>query len=136
MKFINLRDREINVNISKYNIDWDKKVSKPQKAVKDFLFPYWKFDHCLEEFRIPNSLLRIDLINVSRQIIVEVSPRQHQKFNSFLHGDRFKFLECLKRDQQKRDFAEKNHYTFVELLEEDLSNLSKTLFLEKYNVIL
>lgn len=136
MKLINLNRKEVNINTAKYKINWDKQISKPQKVVKDFLYPFWKSDNCFEELRIPNSLLRIDLLNITRKIIVEVSPRQHQEFNSFLHGNRFEFLASIKRDEQKRVFAELNNYKFVELYESDIKNLSKTLFLEKFNIFL
>jgi hypothetical protein len=136
LKFINLKNRLVDIPINKYNIDWDRAVSKPQKKVKDFLFPYWQYDHCCEEFRIPNSLLRIDIINLVKKIIVEVSPGQHQKFNPFFHKDRFEFLESIKRDSQKRKFAELNNYTFIELHDEYLLKLSHSLFLEKFGVSL
>ena len=41
MKVTGLNGRPYSVNLLKYRIDWDHKVSAPQKAVKDFLRPYW-----------------------------------------------------------------------------------------------
>jgi len=83
----------VSVNIAGYLIDWDKVVSKPQKQVSDFLRRYWAADCVLSELRIPGSLLRLDIVNVSKKIVVEVSPDSiHKNYNPFMHGDRRAFL--------------------------------------------
>ena len=132
MKFKKLNSQKVvNVAITDYVIDWNHKVSGPQKLVKDFLKPYWKADCILEEFRIPGSKLRIDLFNISKHIVLEVSPIQHQEFNEFFHKTRAGFLQALKRDMDKRKWAEDNEFTFIELYEDDLSNLTVKWFAAK-----
>ncbi len=132
MRILDYKGKEISVNPAQYIIDWNTKVSKPQKKVTDFLQPYWKSDLVLQEFRIPGSLLRIDLLNVTKKVIVEVSPDElHANYNPFLHKDRAGFLKKLKTDNQKMDWADRNKFLFVELTSNDIKNLSAELLVKK-----
>ena len=133
-KIFNLNGKVRDVNISDYIVDWERVVSKPQKTVKDFLRKYWKTDIVLEEFRIPNSLMRIDILNFSKKIAVEVSPSSSHSFNPFFHQNSpAKFLASLKRDIKKKDFCVLNGYTLVEVFDEDFP-LTKNFFKDKYDI--
>ncbi len=137
MKFKTLSGKsEKNINLAPYNIDWiGRKVSKPQQKAKDFLFPFFKNDQVLEEFPIPGSRLRIDILNISRKIVIEVSPKQHFEYSSFLHGgDRLNFLSQIKRDEQKRNWVELSGFRMIELTPEDLKDLTKERFRDKWSV--
>ena len=125
---------QINVNIQEYFVDWNRVVSKPQKQVKDFLRPYWKSHIVLEEFRIPSTLWRVDLINMTRRIAVEVSPKGSHSFNTFFHRDRFKFGAAMDRDNNKAKWVENNGFVFVEVFDDDLDNLSPEWFKSKYDI--
>lgn len=128
MKFKTLSGREVNIAVTKYNIDWERKVSKPQKAVKDFLFPWWRQDHVLEEFMIPGSRMRIDLLNLSSRVAVEVSPDSSHKFNKFFHKDRVGgFLASVKRDLKKEEWILANDFKLISVYSTD--NLDE-IFLE------
>ena len=134
MKFLSLKGKVYNVNITDYLIRWDRVVSKPQKAVKDFLYKYWKNDVVLEEFRCPGSLLRIDIFNASKRIAVEVSPAQHTSYNEFFHkGNRANYLASLKRDMQKAEFCKVNNIILVEIFDED-GPINKKFFKDKYDI--
>lgn len=133
MKFSKLNSPAtlVNVVISKYFIDWDRKVSAPQLKVKNFLKEYWETSIVLEEFMIPGSKKRIDLINISAKIIVEVSPNStHLKFNPFMHGSRPGFLKTIKSDLVKKQWAITNGFHYIELNDEHLKQLSKETFKE------
>src|SRR4051812_7221771 len=122
MVFEDLIGRERDISISKYRIDWEpaREVSKPQAAVKAFLRPYWAHDIVLEELRIPGCRLRVDLININRSIMVEVSPESSHSYNAFFHGGSLnRFKDALKRDMRKREWGERNGFTVVELVESD-----------------
>ena len=130
MKLINLYGREVKVNPSKYLIDWDRTVSKPQKQVKDSLFQIWAADYVCEEFCIPGSKMRIDLINFSKKVAVEVSPKGSHKYNEFFNKNRENYLRATKRDISKAEWCEKNGFRFVEIKDQDLKEgriLSKVL---------
>ena len=128
-------DKLINYNIKSYLINWERKVSGPQKKVKDFLKVYWKNDIVCEELRILGSLLRVDLINFTKKVIIEVSPRGlHVDFNKFMHGGRGGYLKKLKSDHEKRVWAESNSFIFIELYDEDIENLSKDYIREKFDI--
>lgn len=128
-------DKLVNVNLKKYKIKWDRKVSAPQKKVKDFLYPYWKYHIIVEEFRIPGSLLRCDLLNLTRKIAVEVSPESvHSEFNKFFHKTRSGFHGVIVRDSKKRDWLLKNNFEYICLNEEDIESLSLSFILEAFGV--
>lgn len=128
-------DSEIYVNESKYKINWDRKVSKPQKAVKDFLRQFWEKDLVLEEFCIPGSKKRIDLMNCTKSIVIEVSPESiHSKYNDFIHKTRSAFLLKIKADNDKLIWAEKNNFTFISLNNSDIKNISEELFKNKFGI--
>ena len=90
MKFslINNPNKFANVTVTSYAIDWNaKEASSYEDKVKAFLYPYWKLDLVLTQFRIPGSKYRLDFFNVSKGIVIEVSPScTHAKFNKFMHG--------------------------------------------------
>lgn len=141
MLFRGLNGRERDISYIPYLIDWDpaREVSAPQGRVKAFLRPYWQNDCVLEEAKlIPDrKRLRFDLINLSKQIVVEVSPEQHSAFNPFFHGSVAGFRASLKRDLSKSQWAELNGFTFCELVSEDLAQpLTAKLFAERFGLIL
>lgn len=129
-------NRQISVNVVPDMIDWSRKVSGPQKAVKEFLYPYWKRHVVLEEFTVPRTRWRMDLLNLTRKIAIEVSPGQHQKFNPFFHRNRPNFGAALQRDIKKEEWAIRNGFTFVEIYQEDIDNLSVQWFQDTYGIAL
>lgn len=138
MIFTTLSGHPRDVSMTAYKVDWERKVSRPQKRVKDFLRPYWEGDAVYEEVRIPGCLFRVDLINVNKAIMVEVSPIQHHTADHWFHGGSMaKWKASLKRDIQKERWAELNQLTYVELTQDDLdTGLSAELFLSRFGVTL
>ena len=115
--------------IYRYVIDWDaESKSKFQFSVKQYLKRYWKNDIVFEEFPIPKTRLSIDFYNCSKKIAVEVQGNQHREYVPYFHGDqhRVKFLQQLKRDDDKMKFCENNDIILVEIYPED--KLTKKLF--------
>jgi hypothetical protein len=127
VKIKNIFGKEVNASFKKYRINWDRVISKPQKRVKDIICPYWFGQDVYEELCIPSSKLRIDLINLSMGVVIEVSPLQHQQYNEFLHGSRLNFLSAQKRDLQKVDWCEVNNFRYVEIDEEDLKLIDEEI---------
>lgn len=135
MIFISINGKERKMrNPTKYLIKWDKKCrSKVQKRVKDILRPHWASDVVFEEFPVLGSKMTIDFYNANKNIAIEVDGLQHYKYNKFFHSNsRFKFLEQIKRDEEKELFCEKNSIRLVRILETD--NLDDKL-LNKLNII-
>jgi hypothetical protein len=121
LKLKNIYGREVNVNPAKYRVDWDRVVSKPQKKIKDILRPFWGSKQVSEEFYIPSSKMRIDLINFSDKIVVEVSPNStHSQYNEFFNKNRSNFLAARKRDIKKTEWCLENGFEYIEIMEEDL----------------
>lgn len=128
-------DQLVNYNLKSYLIDWKRKVSNPQFKAKCFLKKYWEMDVCCEELRILGSLLRIDLINFTKKIAIEISPRAlHVNYNKFMHQNRGGYLKKLQSDAKKMVWAERNGFLFIELYDEDLQNLSVQYMKEKFDL--
>jgi len=128
--------KEVNFNPAKYRlVDWESAPSKPQLAVQQFFKPFWKNDIVLTEFRAPKTLWRYDLTSLSRKVIIETSPdKVHLEFNQFMHGSRAGYLKKLKADYEKMELAELNGFKFIELNDEHLSNLTKKMFKETFDL--
>lgn len=125
----------VSLNIKRYLIKWDRKVSGPQKAVKDFLYPYWKYHLVVEEFRIPGSLLRCDLLNLTKKISVEISPESvHGSFNKFFHRSRSGFLASIVRDVKKQEWLTENGFECINLCEEGIEKLSYEFIQKEFGV--
>lgn len=129
-------NKKVKLKINDYIIDWDgKSPSKFQWSVKQFLKPYWRSCLCLEEMRIPGSLLRCDFVNISSGLILEASGDQHQKFNPFFHDNsREKYRQSICRDFKKLEWAEANNLKFIEIYETDLPKLSPEYILNKFGI--
>jgi hypothetical protein len=126
----------VNVQIADYLIDWDRKVSGPQMKVKKFLYPYWKSHVVTEELVIPGSRLRCDLLNWTRRIAIEVSPKGSHSWNPFFHKTRVGFGSAMGRDLDKAKWLEENGLKLVEVLDDDLDTLSVSWFQSKYGITL
>lgn len=121
-------------NSKKYLIKWrGKSRSKFQLSVKHFLLPFWKNDIVFEEFQLVGTRLSLDFYNANKKIAIEVQGRQHTKYVEFFHGNRFKYLQQLKRDEKKLKFCEINEIVLVEIYPED--KINEELFLS-FGVIL
>ena len=110
-------NNKYNLKLIDYLIDWDREVSKPQKAVKDFLYPYWKRYIVTEETPIPGSRLRMDLIcwSLNPHIVIEVSPESSHSYNQFFHKSKVGFGAAVRRDLNKQMWAERNGFLYVSL---------------------
>jgi len=126
------------LNVSKYRIQWEKSSrSNVQFLVKQFLKQYWTNNIVYEEFPVYGSRMKVDILNATKKIAIEVNGKQHDKFNSFFHnGSRLKYLNSIKRDSQKAKWLEDNQFLLVEINEEEAPNISKDFFLNKYNITL
>lgn len=130
-------NRLVNFSIKKYLIDWESKsASKPQKLVKDFLHPYLRNHIVCEEISPPGTRMRFDFIDFTTKVAYEISPASSHDFNPFFHKNRIGFLNSLKRDMKKQEWAERAGFKFIEFNEEDLKQLSHAYVLKKFDVYL
>lgn len=89
------------------------------------------------EFRIPGSLMRIDYLNISLKLAIEVSPKStHSVYNEFMHGSRAGYLKRIKSDLEKEEWCRLNKIKMITLEDKDFlpENLNKKYFKEKYDV--
>tara|TARA_B100000287_G_scaffold274048_1_gene258075 strand:+ start:1132 stop:1548 length:417 start_codon:yes stop_codon:yes gene_type:complete len=136
MRLYNIHGRLQNRSVSKYVINWDEKSrSKLQKRVKDFLKTYWKGHIVYEEFPVYGTRMKVDILNATIKVAVEVNGPQHNKFNKFFHNNsRAKYLNSIKRDWEKSQWLEKNGFTLIELEESDLDDLSRSYIKKTFGV--
>jgi len=129
MRLYNIQGRLQAKKVSKYLIKWNKKSrSKIQFKVKQFLKPYWENHIVYEEFPVYGSLMKVDILNATKKIAIEVQGRQHKEFNKFFHKSRANYLASIKRDHQKREWLTQNNFKLIEVEEEEIKKLSKTFF--------
>ena len=115
--------------VRKYLIKWNKKSrSQIQFKVKQFLKPYWENQIVYEEFPVYGSKMKVDILNATKKIAIEVQGKQHTEFNKFFHKTRGNYLESIKRDYQKREWLKQNKFKLVEIEEEEIKKLSKSFF--------
>lgn len=137
MILLDLKGRQRKVSYDKYLVKWDEiRGSKAQFNTKQFFKKYWIHDVVCEEFIIPGSRLRLDLINFTKKIAIETSGAQHETFNKFFHKNRIGFIKSVKRDFQKIEWLEKNSITLIEIYDSEVPDLSEDFLLAKFNLIL
>ena len=127
MRLYNVHGKLQSKLVARYLIDWKKKSrSKIQFRVKQFLKSYWKNHVVYEEFPVYGTRMKVDILNATKKIAVEVNGRQHSNFNSFFHNNsRAKYLASIKRDVKKREWLEKNGFTLIEIEEHEVDDLSE-----------
>jgi|TARA_R110000751_G_scaffold266876_1_gene365847 hypothetical protein len=137
MKLYNARGRLQNKNVSKYLIDWDGECrSKIQLKVKQFLKEFWENHVVYEEFPVFGTRLKVDLVNITKRIAVEVQGQQHTAYNKFFHGSRTGYWKSIKRDVQKDNWLVSNDFLLIEVNYDEVDRLSKAFFEKQFNVIL
>jgi hypothetical protein len=138
MRLLNVNGALVNKNVRNYLIDWQgKSRSKLQFKFKEFFYPYWKNHIVYEEFPVYGSMLKVDLLNATKKIAVEIQGNQHESFNKFFHDNsRLKYLQSIKRDVKKVKWLEMNEFKFLELYEDDLKSLSPQYIEEKCGILI
>ena len=136
MRLRSVTGRLVNRNVSKYLIDWGKKSrSKIQFKTKQFLKEYWENHIVYEEFPVYGTRLKVDILNATKKIAIEVNGAQHSSFNKFFHnGSRQKFLQSIKRDCKKLDWLELNKFEVIEIEEKEVPLLSYEFIKEQFGV--
>jgi hypothetical protein len=136
MRLYDIKGKLRSRNVSRFLIDWNKKSrSKIQFKVKQFLKTYWKNQIVYEEFPVYGTLMKVDILNATKKIAVEVQGRQHSEFNKFFHkNSASNYLNSIKRDCQKREWLELNNFKILEIEEEDINKLSAEYILKTFSV--
>jgi hypothetical protein len=138
MRLLNINGKLVNKNVRKNLINWNgKSRSNLQYRFKQFFYTYWKNHIVYEEFPVYGSMLKVDLLNATKKIAIEIQGNQHESFNKFFHNNsRLKYLESIKRDVKKEKWLEMNEFKFIELYEDDLKNLSPEYIEEKCGILI
>jgi len=138
MRLLNINGKLVNKNVKKNIINWDgKSRSQLQFKFKQFFYPFWKNHIVYEEFPVYGTMLKVDILNATKKIAVEIQGNQHESFNKFFHeNSRLKYLNSIKRDVKKEEWLEVNGFKFLELYENDLKNLSPQYIEEKCGILI
>ena len=117
-------------------IDWDKKSrSKLQFKVKQFLKSFWEKHVVYEEFPVLGTRMKVDIVNATKYIAVEVNGQQHGTFNKFFHGNsRHKYFQSLSRDWKKEEWLDKNGFELVIIEYNEVDELSELFIKEKFDI--
>lgn len=138
MRLYNIYGKLQKKNVGSYLINWDgKSRSKIQFSVKQFLKTFWKAQMVYEEFPVYGTKMKVDILNATKKIAIEVNGRQHSSFNKFFHSNsRANYLKSIKRDIQKSEWLEKNDFTLIEIEQSEVKDISKEFFKNKFDVTL
>jgi hypothetical protein len=138
MRLYNVYGKLQSKNVTKFLIDWEgKSRSKLQFKAKQFFKTVWENQIVYEEFPVFGSRMKVDFLNATKKIAIEVNGPQHSSFNKFFHNNsRMKYLDSLKRDHEKSLWLEQNNFTLVELEKKDVETLSRELLCEKFKIII
>ena len=124
MTLVSVYGRAVNKPVNRYRIEWEAtSPSMLQLRAKKLLYPIWRTDIVFEEFPVYGTKLRVDFLNMTKRIAVEVNGPQHDKFNKFFHNNsRLNFLAGIKRDMTKSKWLESNKIKLIEVIEADLKD--------------
>ena len=137
MRLLNINGKLVTKNVTRYLIKWDKECkSKLQFKVKKFLRPFWRPFIVYEEFPVYGTLLKVDILNASLKVAIEVQGPQHNEFHYFHDGKPELFLDSVKRDCKKMEWLERNGFQLIEIMYNEVDTLSKEWFRQKFNLIL
>ena len=136
MRLFDIQGRSVSKNVSKYLVDWSKPCrSKIQTKVKNFFEDYWCNHICYEEFPVFGSRMKVDLVNMTKKIAVEVQGEQHDSFNKFFHNNsRSNYLKSIIRDQEKYKWLEMNNFKILEIKKEDLPHLNRSYICKTFGI--
>lgn len=138
MRLLNINGRLINKNVSKNLIKWEgKSRSNLQFQFKQFFYTYWKNHIVYEEFPVYGTMLKVDFLNATKRIAVEIQGNQHESFNKFFHNNsRLRYLESIKRDVKKTKWLEMNDFKILELYSDDLKDISPKYIEERCGILI
>ena len=138
MRLYNIYGRLQYKNVEKFRVDWEAKCrSKIQFEVKSFMKKFWGSHVVYEEFPVYGTRLKVDLLNATAKIAIEVQGKQHQEFNKHFHSNsRLKYLQSIKRDVKKSQWLEKNNFMLVEIMQDEVKDLNEDFFKSKYDITL
>lgn len=137
MRLYNTYGKLVKKNVSKYLIKWDgKSKSLIQFQVKQFLKPYWSGQMVYEEFPVYGTLLKVDILNATRKIAIEVNGPQHNEFHYFHNDHPINYLNSIKNDMSKIEWLEKNGFQVIEINFDEVPKISVDFFKEKFNLAL
>lgn len=136
MRLYNINGRLVSKSVTKYLIKWDgKSRSKVQFRAKQFFKKFWKTHIVYEEFPVFGSLMKVDFLNATKKIAVEINGDQHGEFNEFFHrGSKSVFHASLQRDAAKFRWLQKNGFELLEINENEVDDLSRAFIKEKFGI--
>jgi hypothetical protein len=136
MRLLNTYGRLERRNVNKYLIKWDDPSrSNLQYKVKQFLKKYWRACVVYEEFPVYGSRMKVDILNATKKIAIEVNGAQHSNYNKFFHANsRINYLKSIDRDFKKLEWLESNSYNLIEINHDEVNSLSKQFFKNKFKV--
>jgi very-short-patch-repair endonuclease len=121
MRWITAKGNTRPLSEKKYSIKWDSEsLSLFQFNVKQFFKKYWIEDIVGEEVLIPQTRLRVDIVNFSKKIAVEVNGLFHVEYTPYFQNSVEDFERQVYRDVLKEYLLEKNGFEVIEIYEKNM----------------
>lgn len=137
MRLFNVNGKLVNKNVSKYRIDWDKKSrSIPQWECKQFFKQYWATHQTYEEFPCFGSLLKVDILNLTLKIAIEINGPQHYEIHHFHNKSPLNYLKGIKNDVKKEHWCKINDIKLIEIKDSEVWMLSRKFLNDNFGLVI
>lgn len=121
MKWITSNGYSRVIHEKKYRINWNgPSLSNFQFTVKQFFKKYWEHDVVGEEVRLPDTKLRVDILNFSKKIAIEVNGLFHIEYTPYFQKSEKDFQHQVFKDVYKEHLLQKNGIEVIEIYEKNL----------------
>ena len=88
MRLYNVYGKLQSKQVTRFLVNWDKPCrSKVQFKTKQFLKKFCENQVVYEEFPVYGTKMKVDILNATKKIAVEVQGNQHVSFNKFFHNN-------------------------------------------------
>lgn len=95
----------------------DRYCSWGHERARELLKELFPLDKIYEEEGLPGTkpTLFADFIIPLRKLLIEVHGKQHYEWIPHFHATRKEFTDAQRRDRRKREWSERNNFSYIEL---------------------
>ncbi len=121
--------------------DNTRKNSKNHNIIKEIHLACFPNNSIVQNYYIElqvfgkKSRCEFDIVDHTLKLIIEINGEQHYKFVPYFHKSKSDFTMQQVRDEEKKNWAILNGYTFIAISEKDVLKLDKFFKINKNEVI-
>lgn len=109
------------LSVKRFLINYDSpSLSLFQSSVKKFFQPFWSEDVVCEEVILPDTKLRVDIMNFTKKVAIEVNGLFHVQYSPHFQKTEEDFEKQVFRDVYKEHLLQKNGFEVLEIYEKNM----------------